>query len=413
MFLLQGKFISRILLSILITLLGLILHLTLSTSSHDFVVIGVITFLGTSSVLAYYSLYTERQVNQGHIRAMRVLLQQNPPLSQTVDYSREALIVLDATYHVADMSPQVSKLLEVTESTLMGKPIVKFFQIPNLKSSSNNALRGDLTWEKLNGELVYLDYCIRPLLDQGSRSGRLLILTDVSEEKRHYEAYLRAAKFSAVGQVAAGLAHEIRNPLTTIKGFMQLIGPEQFPCKYKPYHQLILDEIETTDELLKNFLLLTNPTAPHFRPLSPEQLVHSVAQILHPTCMMNEVTLQVSTPHPLRPILGDEEQLIQVLLAVIQNAIDASQINDQIQISLEENQDDLHIKVTDFGKGIPKDIRPYIFDPFFTTRKEGTGLGLTIAQRILLAHHGEIALMDSEHTSGTSVYLRIPVLRVA
>lgn len=410
MFSLQGKLPYQIFLSLLIALLGLFLHLTLNTSIHSFVIITIITFLGTLSILAFYSIYTERQVHQGHIRAMRVLLQQNPPLSQTVDYSREALLVLDAKHRVIDMSPQVSKLLAIPESTLYGKPILKFLQLPDLNTCSNNALRGNLTWEKPSGELVYLDYCVRSLLDRGSRSGRLLILTDVSEEKRHYEAYLQAAKFSAVGQVAAGLAHEMRNPLTTIKGFMQLIGPEQFPSKYKSYHQLILDEIQTTDELLKNFLLLTNPTAPHFRPLAPEQLVHSVAQILHPTCLMNEVTLRVSTPHPLRPILGDEEQLIQVLLAIIQNAIDASQANNQIQISLEENQNDLHIKITDFGKGIPKDIRPYIFDPFFTTRKEGTGLGLTIAQRILLAHHGEIDLADSEHTSGTIVHLRIPVI---
>ncbi len=413
MFSLRGKLSCQISLSILIALLGLILHLRLNTSIHSFVIMAVITFLGTLSILAYYSLYNERQVHQGHIRAMRVLLQQNPPLSQTVDYSREALLVLDAKYRVIDMSPQVSKLLEIPESTLFGKPILKFLQIPNLNSSSNYALKGNLTWEKPSGELIYLDYCIRSLLDRGSHSGRLLILTDVSEEKRHYEAYLQAAKFSAVGQVAAGLAHEIRNPLTTIKGFMQLIGPEQFPSKYKPYHQLILDEIQTTDELLKNFLLLTNPTAPDFRPLTPEQLVHSVAQILQPTCLMKEVTLQVSVIPPLRPILGDEEQLIQVLLAVIQNAIDASQINDQIQISLEEHQEDLHIKVRDFGKGIPKDIRPHIYDPFFTTRKEGTGLGLTIAQRILLAHHGEVTIMDSEPSSGTIVLLRIPVIRVA
>ena len=410
---LREKVSNRICVAILLTLLALLLHLGFSETSHLFVIIAVITFLGTWSILTYFTLNKERQLHQGHIRAMRVLLQQNPPLSQTVDYSRDALIVLDAHYRVIDMSPHVSEILGIPESKIIGKSIYTTLHIPNIEFSLKDTLKGELTWEKPDAKSIYLDYRIRPLLDQGCRSGLLLILTDISEEKRRSEAYLQAAKFSAVGQVAAGLAHEIRNPLTTIKGFMQLIGSEQFPPAFRPYHQLILEEIQTTDELLKHFLLLTNPTAPHFQPLIAEKLVHSVVQILHPTCSMKEVAIHVSVNPPIRPILGDEEQLIQVLLAVTQNAIDASQVNDPIHILLDEHQDHLQIKVIDFGDGISKDIRPHIFDPFFTTRKEGTGLGLTIAQRILLAHHGELVLMEPEVSSGTVVLLRIPVIQEA
>lgn len=405
----RGKVPTQILLSTFITLLALILHLNLRTSSHDNVIVAVTTFLGSWSLLSYYTLRKERQVHQGHIRAMRVLLQQNPPLNQTVDYSRDALLVIDTHLKVIDVSPHVCEILGMPESSLLGKPLQDYFQIPNL-SSSSGTLNGELTWKKTDGKMIYLDYRIRSLLDHGSRSGRLLILTDISNEKRRDEAYLQAAKFSAVGQVAAGLAHELRNPLTTIKGFIQLIGSEQFPPAYRPYHQLILDEIQTTDELLRNFLLLTNPTAPHFRSLNPEELVHSVVQILHPTCLMKEVTLHVSATPPISPILGDEEQLIQVLLAVTQNAIEASPAKGQIHISLDEHLDYLQVKVIDFGDGIPTDIRPYILDPFFTTRKDGTGLGLTIAQRILLAHHGELVFIDSE-PSGTAVLLSIPLIR--
>lgn len=409
MILLRGKVSTQILLSTFIALLALILHLNFSTSSQGVLIVSVVTFLGSWSVLSYYTLRKERQVHQGHIRAMRVLLQQNPPSSQTVDYSRDALLVIDTHNKVIDVSPHVSEILGIPESSLLGKPLKNHLQIPNLNSSSGDTLKGDLTWRNPDGKVIYLDYCIRSLLDHGSRSGRLLILTDISKDKRRDEAYLQAAKFSAVGQVAAGLAHEIRNPLTTIKGFIQLIGSEQFPPAYRAYHQLILDEIQTTDELLKNFLLLTNPTAPHFRSLDPEELVHSVVQILHPTCLMKEVTLRVSATPSIRPILGDEEQLIQVLFAVTQNAIEASPAKGQIHISLYEYLDYLQIKIIDFGDGIPKDIRPHIFDPFFTTRKDGTGLGLTIAQRILLAHHGDLVFTDSD-CSGTAVLLSIPLI---
>lgn len=125
---------------------------------------------------------------------------------------------------------------------------------------------------------------------------------------------------------------------------------------------------------------------------------------------MKEVTLHLSLAPSIRPILGDEEQLIQVLLAVTHNAIEASPAMGHIHISLDEHLNYLQIKIIDFGDGIPSDIRSQIFDPFFTTRKDGTGLGLTIAQRILLAHHGELVLKDSE-PSGTIVLLSIPLIQ--
>lgn len=370
----------------------------------------VIAFLGGWVIFSYFKLNQERMLHQGHIRAMRILLQQNPPLSQTVDYSRDAIIVLDSQNQILDVSPQVPKIFGIDETVMIGKVINNYLQIPPINSIDSDNPKGEISLKTDHGQVIHLEYRIRPLLDQGSHSGHLLFLSDISEEKRRYEAYLQASKFSVIGQVAAGLAHELRNPLTTIKGFLQLIGPEQFPPSFRPYHKLILDEVETSNELLKNFLLLTNPTAPHFRTLNPEDLVHSAVQILQPTSLMHEVSLHVALNCPLKSILGDEEQLLQALLAVIQNAIDASATNGQIQIKLKVHKDFLQIEVVDFGPGVPENIRKQIFDPFFTTRNERTGLGLTIAQRILFAHHGELLLSPCDQHIGTVVRMRIPTI---
>jgi PAS domain S-box-containing protein len=385
-----------------------LLYFSISTKNLTF--ISMISALGILGLIFYHKLSREKLIHQSYIRAMRVLLQQNPPLSQTVDYSRDALIVLDAQYRIINVSPIATQILGTPELELLGNSIETFLQIPNLKSPSRDHHKGEVTLRKTDGGIIHLEYCLRPLLDKGSPSGLLLIFSDISAEKKRFEAYLQATKFSVVGQVAAGLAHELRNPLTTIKGFMQLIGAEQFPPQFRQYHQLILEEIDTTDKLLKNFLLITNPTAPQFQPLNSENLIHSAVQILYPSSLMNEVNLTVTVNSPVHPILGDEEQLLKALLAVIQNSIDASPINGQINIFLGEYQDDLEIKIVDYGTGIPEDIREQIFDPFFTTRNEGTGLGLTIARRILLAHHGELVI-DSESASGTTVLLRIPILK--
>ncbi|HVJ49497.1 two-component system sensor histidine kinase NtrB [Desulfitobacterium sp.] len=339
---------------------------------------------------------------------MKVLLHQNPPLIQTVDYSRAPLLVLDRDHLIIDASPEVQKLLKLSESSLLNRSIFSVLPLPEAELKVWESFKGEITYYSKDQETIYLNYFIHPILDRGQRTGRLITFSDVSEEKKRDEAYLQAAKYSVVRQVGAGLAHELRNPLTTIKGFMQLIGPNQFPEKLRPYHQLILDEIKTTDELIHNFLLLTNPSAPQFKTVEPEDLIRNVMQILQPSLLINGLTIQLSIVNPIVPILGDEEQLLQALLSIIQNAIDASPVESEIRITLSGQENVLELSVEDQGKGIPKNMRDRVFDPFFTTRKDGSGLGLTIAKRIILAHHGELKFMDPPQAKGTFILLRLP-----
>lgn len=368
-----------------------------------------------STLLVIFSYFFYRVHNnmnllqQGQVRTMRALLQQEPPLSQTVDYSREPLLVLNRKHQIMDVSPQVRKLLSIPESSLLGQSIFSILPLPKAELDVWRNSKGEITYQGKNEGPLHFSYCIRPLIDQGQRTGRLIILSDISEEKKREETYLQAAKFSVIGQVAAGLAHELRNPLTTIKGFMQLIGPDQFPENFRPYHQLILDEIQTTHDLIRNFLLLTNPSAPQFNTIEPESLIQKAIQILQPTLLMREVTISFSIVKPIPFLLGDEEQLLQALLSIIQNSIEASPMHGQIQIRLMGQEDSVELNITDQGDGIPDNIRERVFDPFFSTRKERIGLGLTIAQRIIFAHHGELSIINLTQEKGTSILLHLPV----
>ena len=166
------------------------------------------------------------------------------PLNQTVDYTREAIIVLDNTGSIIESNPQTTLLLSLSESYLIGKSISNVLGIlPNFQPTEVPE-NGEFIWETQNKVIKHLKFRTRPLLDYDIPSGTLLTLNDISEAKKLSEAYVQIAKFSIIGQVSAGLAHEIRNPLTTIKGFMQLITPAQWPESFRPYQQLILDEIQ-------------------------------------------------------------------------------------------------------------------------------------------------------------------------
>lgn len=377
------------------------------------IVPGIVLLM--TSYLLFRTLYQERLIYQGHARTLRVLLEHDSLLMQAVDHSQDSVIVLDRNHKIMYISPIAKRLLNISESSFLGKSVFTLLALPKEGLDLWGRYTGELsnvyigqTNNSKKHEGIHLRYIIRPLIDHGERTGRIITLFDITQEKKRDEAYIQAAKYSVIRQVASGLAHELRNPLTTVKGFMQLIGPDQFPERFRPYHQLILDEIQTTDKLIRNFLLLTNPTAPQFTIIEAELLVRRVIHILKPTLSMHEVTIYFSVVQPISPILGDEEQLSQALLSIIQNAVENSPPDGEIKISLVGNENGIELSIEDDGKGIPVNIRNKVFDPFFTTKKDGCGLGLTIAQRIVLAHHGELSIHNSAQKNGTVILLRFP-----
>jgi len=352
----------------------------------------------------------ERARHQHHINTMRALLWQNPPIVKTVDYSHEAIILIDNTGEIIESNPRSTHLLGLSKSSLVGQPISKALGILNNFQPTSLPEVGEFTWKNSKKEIMHLRFQTRPLLNFDIPSGTLLTLFDISEEKKRSEAYVQVAKFAIINEVSAGLAHEIRNPLTTIKGFMQLITPEQWPESYRPYQQLILDEIHTLEQVLGKFLLITSPSAPQIKALSLADTIHATTQLIQPLRDRKGVTLVLELSSHSVCIMGDHEQLLQALLSILNNAIEASPQGGKVIIRLTEHESHIRIRVIDNGPGIPENLRKRVLDPFFSTHNEGTGLGLTIAQQIILAHHGKLHISESTASSGTEVLIDFPSL---
>lgn len=377
--------------------------------SHPIVPLLLVNVLFLGLMLLFIRKETqERLLHQRHIKAMRVLLRQKPPLIQTVDYTREAVILLDNTGSIIESNPQSTLLLSLSESYLMGQPIYDVLGIlPNFQRTEIPE-NGEFTWETQNKVIKHLKFRTRPLLDYDIPSGTLLTLYDISEAKKRSEAYVQIAKFSIIGQVSAGVAHEIRNPLTTIKGFMQLITPAQWPESFRPYQQLILDEIQTIDQVLDKFVLLTSPPAPQMELVNMTETLQAMVQTIQPLRLMQEITLVLEISDHSVYVMGDYEQLLQALLSILKNALEASPKDGRVCIRLTEHDSHVRISIIDNGPGIPENLRHRVLDPFFTTQAEGTGLGLTIAQQIILAHHGKLHF--SAPSFGTEVLIDLPRL---
>ncbi|WP_243454641.1 two-component system sensor histidine kinase NtrB [Desulfosporosinus fructosivorans] len=345
-----------------------------------------------------------------HLTAMRLMLRRNIPAIHTVDYSCEAVIILDNSGVIIESNAQSSLLLSLGESCLTGQPISKFIGILHNYDPTHSPQSGEFKWETPEKIVKYIKFRRRPLLDDDIPSGMLLTLFDISELKRSLETNVEVAKFAIINEISAGLAHEIRNPLTTIKGFMQLITPEQWPESFRPYQQIILDEIQCIDKVLSKFVMSTSPSAPQMQQLNLIETIEATLQLIKPFELRQDITLNLDFPSPSVYVMGDHEQLLQALLSLLNNAIEASPKGGNVIIRLTEYESHARISVIDDGPGIPKSLHQRVLDPFFTTQEDGTGLGLTIAQQIILAHHGKLHFSESIPPGGTEAMIDLPSL---
>jgi PAS domain S-box-containing protein len=234
----------------------------------------------------------------------------------------------------------------------------------------------------------------------------LSVLRDLTERKNTEERFVKSEKLSAIGQLAAGVAHEIRNPLTALKGFTQLLQRD-LGDKYH-YLSIMQSEIERINEIVNEFMSLSKPHLVQFSSGNIRTILHGVVSILETLAILKNIIILLDDSDLYAIIHCDENQLKQVFINIITNAMDAMPQGGQIYISIQLiNADQLLIRFQDQGHGIPEDIISKIGEPFFTTKDSGTGLGLMICHRIIEAHHGKI-LITSEVNIGTTVDILLP-----
>jgi two-component system sensor histidine kinase HydH len=201
----------------------------------------------------------------------------------------------------------------------------------------------------------------------------------------------RADRLSAMGELAAGLAHEIRNPLGAIDGAVQILTREQLPAETKQeFGELAQRELDRLKGIVNQFLNFARPQPPRRIAIDPALLLHSVAKLIGETAKMAGVTITVEETTSAPTICVDPEQVKQVLLNLAINAVQAMPSGGNAVLRAIAEGGSVRLEVQDEGVGIDPENAERIFNPFFTTRDEGTGLGLSIAERIVSQHNGRI-----------------------
>ncbi|WP_233587987.1 ATP-binding protein, partial [Corallococcus sp. CA049B] len=244
-------------------------------------------------------------------------------------------------------------------------------------------------------------------------------MATVLENSKLYEKIRERDRLAALGEMAAGLAHEIRNPLGAIKGAAQCLDPKKLPGEDGEFLDVIVEEVNRLNGVVTAFLDYSRPLKQNFGPTDLNEVVTRTMRLIQ-NDMPPTAELAVELDLRLPRAEGDAEQLKQVLINLVQNAVQAlGPQPGRITVRTEKPErfgdlrsaggEFVEVRVSDTGPGIPADQQPHIFVPFFTTKQKGTGLGLAICQRIVKNHGGSISV-QSKVGEGTAFVIRLPAL---
>ena len=227
--------------------------------------------------------------------------------------------------------------------------------------------------------------------------------------ERLAEQSLQTEKFKAVSTLAAGMAHEIKNPLTAIQTFAEFI-PEKHgdPAFAQKLHEILIFESKRIQRIVQDVLDFAKPKTPQLQSVNFGPLVESTFNLLSGELLKRHIKWTIDCQHDGANLHADPDQLRQVLINLIQNAADAMPDGGELKIATQTINNRLELTVSDTGHGIQPELLPKIFDPFVTTKENGNGLGLAVVYSIIQSHHGSVRA-DSQPGRGTTFTVSLPL----
>jgi len=340
-------------------------------------------------------------------------LEENKQRYQSLFYFNPDLVYsLDLNGTITNINPSVQRLIGYTPEQIIGQNYSKFIQDQHLcytKKSFQKATQGipqsyetGLINKMDRGGIFHVTNL--PIIVNGEIVGVYGIAKDISELKQAEEFLRKSDRVSAIGQLAAGIAHEIRNPLTSVKGFLQFL---QEQSSDQEFFEIMRREIDRIELITNEFLILAKPQAKSYSYLSIDTILTGFIPLVETQAKMSNIDINMQIDEDLPVIYCDGNQIKQVFLNVIKNAMEAMSSGGLITFTVKKKEGYLQILIEDQGCGIPRERLVRIGEPFYSTKEKGTGLGLMIIFNIIKEHKGSIEIR-SEVNIGTQVEICLP-----
>lgn len=295
----------------------------------------------------------------------------------------------------------ISLIFLIGGERLINKPLRALTNVMKKVASGDLSVRAK---EGGKDEFGYLSSVFNQMIDALASAKKEI-------EVCHRQQMERAAKLASLGEIISGIAHEIKNPLTGISCAVQVFNSElSDDDSRKPVITEVLNQVKRLDRIVNDLLRYAKPKPPVFAPAKIQEVLEKTLFFVYPKAKNQHIAIENQVGKELPEILMDPDQMHQVFLNIIINAIQSMPDGGVLTISSLVSPDFIEISIKDTGKGISSGDLPYLFEPFFTRKAQGTGLGLSISRKIVQEHGGEITV-ESEVGKGSTFTVYLPMVQ--
>lgn len=340
-------------------------------------------------------------------------------MGRIVESLTSGLVTLDPQGRISFWNHTAERITGIKSEEVRTQPFIEMFpnSEPHLEKKMGDGKKNFTPWrwetvfKTRKGEQKILGFSVTDLHHSGEKGeGKLIMFQDLTAYREMEEKVKQADQLAAVGEIAARMAHEIRNPLTSVSGAIEVLQKNAgLDSQDKRLMNIVVRETERLNQLLTDFLIYAKPSTPKFEEVEVDQLLQETSELFSKSYKDPKIKFILDIePHVC--VFGDPKQLSQMIWNLVKNASE-SMYDKGGEISASAHKDPSRggvvVEIQDQGPGIPKETQAKIFQPFFTTKSRGTGLGLALVQRIAEDHGGVISV-ERGNSGGTKFSIHFP-----
>ena len=380
---------------------------------HTVLMALILLLIGFAGIVSLFlaQAYRSARTSLTRIKAFSDTVVENMPIG---------LLAIDPDGKIASFNQTAEAVLQLSSREVLGKKANEILPKQLWSFIDEMEIKKGIIGRELDclledGKMIPLEVSVSPLDgDNGTFLGDVILFRDLTEVQNLKREIERSQRLASLGRLAAGIAHEIRNPLSSIKGFATY-----FRERYKdiPEDQktaeIMIQEVERLNRVIGQLLEFARPVNIQKKPSSIHTVIQHSLKMIEREAQVNNIKISTRLSPEIKDVSIDPDRINQVLLNLYLNSIEAMGHGGSLSVELswDENSQGARIAVSDTGAGINKEDLVHVFDPYFTTKQSGTGLGLAIVHKIIESHKGEVRV-ESEPGKGTTVTILLPVSKV-
>ncbi len=389
-----------------------VIYLGLNTAEFDkarqvdfrhALLLGGILFLAGSAGFYLLFLYQDVRV------ARRTLADMESYTNNVIESMPAGLITLDTEGRVAACNKQAETIIGKSLSRLRGKILSdELRSFPAIIPQASPLLETPFIYRRHDSSIPVRISTSVLYNGDGQMSGLVIIIRDVREIAEIEQKLEQSRRLAALGRMAAGIAHEIRNPLGTIRGFAQLfVNKFKTQPEERQYAEMMVAEVDRLNRTISALLQFSRPREPEFKAVNLNKLLRKTRSFMADDFKNQAIDFELELPSEELIIKADRDLLLQIILNLLHNALDATESKGRVVLGAARRGKDTVLWVADNGRGLPLEDKERMFDPFFTTKKTGTGLGLAVVHQII-AQHGASLEVETAPGRGCSFTIIFP-----